>query len=153
MVDGPSVVEMQDPLVEASIPHRPPFLFVDRVRLVTENNIVAERTLRPDEFYFRGHYPQFPIVPGVLLCESLFQTAGIFMSECLKERPELRAKIPVLVRIGDAKFKRRIYPCETIVMEVHFEKNNKNFYFFRGVVRKDEQIAMTASFILTLVDP
>jgi len=70
---------MTERLVLDAIPHRPPFLFVDSVKEISENGIIAERKIRSDEFYFQGHYPQFPIMPGVLLCESVFQAAGIFM--------------------------------------------------------------------------
>ena len=59
------------------IPHREPFLFVDRVLEQSENTIKAERVVKDDEFYFKGHYPGNPILPGVLLCEAMFQAGAI----------------------------------------------------------------------------
>ncbi|MFI5357848.1 MAG: 3-hydroxyacyl-ACP dehydratase FabZ family protein, partial [Opitutales bacterium] len=61
------------------IPHRPPFLFVDRILSETADGLVAERTWRADEDFYRGHYPGAPITPGVLLCEAVFQTGALFM--------------------------------------------------------------------------
>ena len=62
------------------IPHREPFLFVDRVLEQSENKIRAELVVKEDEFYFKGHYPGNPILPGVLLCEAMFQAGAILMS-------------------------------------------------------------------------
>ena len=81
----------------AAIPQRPPFLFVDRIVSREGNTIVAERTLRKDEFYFEGHFPGNPIMPGVLLCEVCFQTGGILMGA--NKQPGLG----VVTRIKDAK--------------------------------------------------
>ena len=62
------------------IPHRPPFLFVDRIVSETADGLVAERTFRAEEDFYKGHYPGAPITPGVLLCEAVFQTGALFLS-------------------------------------------------------------------------
>lgn len=146
------MTDMIEKIVLEAIPHRPPFLFVDCVKELSGERIIAERKIRSEEFYFKGHYPQFPIMPGVLLCESVFQTAGIFLAEKLKSDPSLRTKIPVLVRVAETKFKRMVYPEDTISLEANFIESLKGFYFFKGSVRKNEQLVLTTEFSLSLVD-
>ena len=142
----PSQVATEDVL--SAIPHRPPFLFVDRVLEVTDKSIVAERTLRKEEEFFKGHYPQMPIMPGVLLCEALFQTAGILMSRYLNETDKDGRKIPVLTRIESAKFKQPAFPGDCLRLEVQLTEKMKEFYFFKGNAKKDEKLLVTLTFML-----
>jgi len=67
--------------VTALIPHRPPFLFVDRILSADTDSLVTERTWRAEEDFYRGHYPEAPITPGVLLCEAVFQTGALYMAK------------------------------------------------------------------------
>ena len=62
------------------IPHRPPFLFVDEIVSETADSLTARRTWRAEEDFYKGHYPNAPITPGVLLCEAVFQTGALFMA-------------------------------------------------------------------------
>jgi GxxExxY protein len=73
-----------DDAVQRAIPHRPPFLFVDRIVEQGEGRIVTERTYRADEAFFAGHYPGSPLTPGVLLCEACFQTGAILLMGAAK---------------------------------------------------------------------
>lgn len=64
--------------IRAILPHRPPFLFVDKVtNLIPDKSIIAERKISPNEFFFKGHFPQKPIMPGVLITDALAQTSGL----------------------------------------------------------------------------
>ena len=137
--------------VLSAIPHRPPFLFVDRVLEVTDKSIIAERILRKEEEFFKGHYPQMPIMPGVLLCEALFQTAGILMSRYLNETDKDGGKIPVLTRIESAKFKQPAFPGDCLRLEVQLTEKMKEFYFFKGNAKKDEKLLVTLTFMLGMV--
>ena len=85
------------------IPHREPFLFVDRVLEQSENTIKAERVVKDDEFYFKGHYPGNPILPGVLLCEAMFQAGAILMSSIADLST---GGVPVVTRADKIKFKK-----------------------------------------------
>ena len=67
--------------IHAAIPHRPPFLLVDEIVERGDDRIVCRKTFREDEWYFAGHYPAFPIAPGVLLCEAAMQAGAILLSQ------------------------------------------------------------------------
>jgi 3-hydroxyacyl-[acyl-carrier-protein] dehydratase len=138
-------------IVLNSIPHRPPFLFVDRVVTISDGKIVAERTLQKEEFFFEGHYPQMPLMPGVLMCEAIFQTAGVFMSQKLLKDLDISGKVPVLTRIESAKFKRMAFPGDTLSLEAAFTQKIKDFYFFKGCAKKEAQTLVSIEFVLGMV--
>ena len=99
----------------AAIPHRPPFLLVDEVVERTEKRIVCRKTFREDEWFFAGHYPGFPIVPGVLLCEAAMQAGAMLLAQY---EAQTSGGVPVAARLNDVRFKRMVKPGETIEMEV-----------------------------------
>lgn len=133
-----------------SIPHRPPFLFVDEVLETTEDGLTARRTWRADEYFYEGHYPGNPITPGVLLCESVFQTAALFLSK--KFTNEMAGRTPILSRIQDAKFKRMVLPGDTCEIEVTYKESSRGFHFMRGRVLKDEKVCVILDFVLAMVE-
>ena len=138
--------------IHRRIPHRPPFLFVDRILEINSDNATCELKVREDFDVFRGHYPNNPIFPGVLSCEAVFQTGAIFLSEKLGE-DALRSNsvTPVLSRIRDARFKRMIKPGDLIEIKVFLIEQIGKFYNLRGEVRAGEKIMTTVSFALALV--
>lgn len=138
--------------IHRRIPHRPPFLFVDRILEINSDNATCELKVREDFDVFRGHYPNNPIFPGVLSCEAVFQTGAIFLSEKLGE-DALRSNsvTPVLSRIRDARFKRMIKPGDLIEIKVFLTEQIGKFYNLRGEVRSGEKIMTTVSFALALV--
>jgi 3-hydroxymyristoyl/3-hydroxydecanoyl-(acyl carrier protein) dehydratase len=107
------------------LPHRPPFLFVDRVmRLEPHKLIVAERTLRPDEPQFAGHFPGRPIMPGVLITEALAQTSGLLvgLSEKLSSgAPPEKPKSYVLALVN-IKFTHPAVPGDVLVLRAASER-------------------------------
>ena len=72
---------METPDIQEAIPHRPPMLLVDKVVERTQQRILCEKTFHADEFFFQGHYPEKPLVPGVILCESAMQAGAILLSQ------------------------------------------------------------------------
>lgn len=148
-MNGLEVVEHD---VLNSIPHRPPFLFVDKILHLDDDAIEAERTLRADEGFFKGHYPQFPIMPGVLMCESIFQVAGIFLSKKVLQASDVQGKVPVLTRIQEAKFKRMAFPGDKLTLGAQFDQKVKDFYFFKGWAKKEDSLLLSINFIIGMVE-
>ena len=135
------------------IPHRPPFLFIDSIVEVTESKAVCTRTIREDEPQFQGHYPGNPIMPGVLLCESVFQTGAIYLSTLIEnEGRDLSNVTPVLSRIGEAKFKQMVKPGDEITIEAEFKEKLSKFYFMKGKVLKQGKPVLTLECALAMVE-
>ena len=109
------------------IPHRPPFLWVDRVIRLDDDSLVAEKIVPVDLEIFQGHYPHYPLLPGVILCEAVFQAGALLVSELIRKQSledsgPVRPGIPVLTRIIGAKFKREVKPGETLTLEVKLKE-------------------------------
>ena len=103
--------------IHAAIPHRAPMLLVDEIVSQEEDSIVCRKSFSADEFFFQGHYPDQPIVPGVILCEATVQSGAILLSSKMKQQ----SGVPVLTRMTDVKFKNMVKPGDTIEMSVKID--------------------------------
>ena len=139
-----------DPLIAELIPHRPPFLWVDRIISYDEECMVTEKVIPADLDIFQGHYPENPILPGVILCEALFQTGALLIARMSQNAGETRPGIPVLSRIGGARFRRPVAPGSTIQMQVFLKEKIANSWFLKGILRVKEKIAVQVDFSCTL---
>ena len=138
--------------IHRKIPHRPPFLFIDNILDITERGARTSLYIREDFSFFEGHYPGNPIMPGVLLCESVFQTGAIFLAEHLKSQALTDDNVtPVLSRIRDARFKRMILPGDEIEISVSMKDQMGQFYNLTGDIKNKDKTALTISFALALV--
>ena len=145
---------MIDSIITSLIPHRPPFLWVDKIVEKSEDFIVAEKTIPENLDIFNGHYPDHPLMPGVLLCEAIFQTGALLISSILsKTENSDPAKIPVLTKITGAKFKRQVLPGETVRMTVRLTETISSVCFFKGTAHVDGKIAVKTEFSCALVSP
>lgn len=130
------------------IPHRPPFLFVDRIAEISENKIKTVKKIEASESFFKGHYPHKPIVPGVILCEAVFQTGAILISSLIKIDEN---SVPVLTRVGEAKFRKMVLPEQTIEITAEITEKISNAYFMKGAVSVDGKNALRVEFAVSIV--
>lgn len=131
------------------IPHRPPFLFVDRVVSATEDRIKTQKEVKTNEPYFEGHFPGRPIMPGVLILESVFQTGAILMG---KRMQGAENRIPVVTRVNHVKFKHAVLPGDTMEMEVNLKEWVDPACFLSGKVTVNGKTAVTVDFAVMLVE-
>ena len=130
------------------IPHRPPFLWLDRVLEEGADRLVAEKVIPKDLELFQGHYPGYPLMPGVLLCEAVFQ-AGALLLAGQKTATGHKGR-PVLTRILGAKFKREVRPGDTIRIQVSITERVGPAWFMKGSVRVRDQVAVQVEFACAL---
>lgn len=140
----------QDPRAEilAAIPHRDPFLLVDRIVESGEGWILTRWRVAPEAEWLRGHYPGFAVTPGVLLCEHAVQSGALLVSRALGGfRPE--DGVPVLVRLSEARFRRMVRPGETVETRVSLEQRVGPAWFLSAALRVEGAKCATLSFVLS----
>lgn len=136
-----------DPEILARIPHRPPFLWVDRIIEHNTSSIVTRKYFPPDLEVFLGHYPHKPIVPGVLLCEAIFQSGALLMT-FLPLPPNISKKdgFPVLTRIGNARFKRIVIPGDEVEIRVELKEMVSSVTIMKGTAKITGKTAVQVEF-------
>jgi 3-hydroxyacyl-[acyl-carrier-protein] dehydratase len=140
---------MSQAQILAAIPHRPPFLLVDEILQWTDSRIVCSKIFTGKEDFFAGHYPGYPLVPGVLLCEAAMQCGAILLS---KHFTSLENKIPVATRINDVRFKRMVRPGEIIRLEVELTERLAEAFFLTAKVTVEDKIAVRFEFACTAAE-
>ncbi len=128
--------------IKSAIPHREPFLLVDEIIEQSENRIVCRKRFTGDEFWYRGHYPEFPLTPGVLLCEAAMQAGAVLLATHLADVPG----VPVATRMNNVKFKAMVRPGDTIEMEVELTEKMAGAFFLGATVSVGDKIAVTFDF-------
>ena len=130
--------------IKELIPHRDPFLFVDKCEvLIPGEHGKSEKLFSEDEYFFKGHFPDNPIVPGVIIIEAMAQTAGIVVSYKLKEFKE---KSVLFMSLNKAKFRKPIRPDEKVSFEVKFINSVRDVYKFEGVCYRGDIKVCEAEF-------
>lgn len=131
------------------LPHRPPFLFVDRVTVLEPGvRIVAERDLRAEEPHFTGHFPGAPMMPGVLVAEALAQTSGLLCALSLGEGDRDVSEPPLFLAKLDLKFPATARPGETMVMEARLERAYGTLFRFQVEARSGERAVAKGTLML-----
>ncbi len=132
-----------------AIPHRDPFLLVDEIVEWTDDRIECTKVFSGREDFFAGHYPDFPLVPGVLLCEAAMQCGAILLSKHLEGA---EGKVPVATRMNDVRFKRMVRPGETIRMEIELTERMATAFFLTAKVTVEGKVAVRFQFACTAAD-
>ena len=130
--------------IKKLIPHRNPFLFVDTCEIIVPGEHgISEKLFSKDEYFFEGHFPQNPIVPGVIIVEAMAQTAGIVVSYKLREFKE---KSVLFMSVNKAKFRKPILPNDKVSFEVKFINSVRDVYKFQGTCFKNNTKVSEAEF-------
>ncbi len=125
--------------IKTIIPHRDPFLFLDGItQLEVNKSITAHKKLYENEIFLQGHFPELPVMPGVLIIESMAQAAGVLIHKS-NDDPNNKF-ILFLTSIEESKFRRPIYPEADIIFYAEIIKAKRNFFKFNCTAKVDDQI-------------
>jgi len=132
--------------IKQCIPHRDPFLWLDEVTEISDKHIVARKLLAPTLPVFQGHYPNFPVFPGVLQCEACFQAGAVLISRLV---PTGTDQVPVVTRLNNVQFRRMIRPGETIEVSAELTEQVSNAFYLKGKVSVDGKVTARLEFVCT----
>ena len=138
--------------IKAAIPHREPFLLLDEIVDQSDERIVCRKRFTGEEFWFQGHYPDFSITPGVILCEAAMQAgavllAGLLGSEAVSER---EGRVPVATRANNVQFKQMVRPGDVIDIEAELTERLAGAFFMKARVTVRGKVACRFDFACTL---
>jgi 3-hydroxyacyl-[acyl-carrier-protein] dehydratase len=136
--------------VLAAIPHRDPFLLVDEVVSRDERRIHCRKRFTGDEYFYAGHYPGFPLTPGVLLVEAGMQAGAVLLAKFAAGHD---GKVPVATRIDSVRFKRMVRPGESIDVEVELVERLADAFFMKAKITCGGDVAARFEFACTLAEP
>ena len=131
------------------LPHRYPFLLVDKIIELEAERIVGIKNVTANEPFFMGHFPQFPVMPGVLIVEAMAQTAGILV---LKSIPDRHSKLVLLASIEEAKFRRPVLPGDQLRIEMVVIKRKASVAKMSGKATVDGVVVAEATVMCKLAD-
>lgn len=134
-----------------AIPHRYPFLLIDRVvELVPNQSAVGLKNVSANEHFFQGHFPGHPVMPGVLIIESMAQTAAVLVVETLG--PDAAGKLVYFMTIESAKFRRPVVPGDQLRIHVAKERNRGNVWKFSATARVEGVSVAEATYAAMIMD-
>jgi 3-hydroxyacyl-[acyl-carrier-protein] dehydratase len=139
-----NVVEIQDIL-----PHRYPLLLVDRILELEETRVVGLKNVTATEPHFQGHFPDFPVMPGVLIVECMAQTAGVLV---LSQIPDRKNKVVLLTTIESAKFRKPVIPGDQLRVEMTVISKRASVAKMRGEARVNNELVAECTVMCVLRD-
>ena len=131
------------------LPHRYPFLLIDRITELEDERIVGIKSVTANEPFFVGHFPDFPVMPGVLIVEAMAQTAGVLV---LKSIPDRHRKLVLLVSIEQAKFRKPVVPGDQLRIEMTMLRRKASVAKMAGKATVDGVVVAEAEVMCKLAD-
>jgi 3-hydroxyacyl-[acyl-carrier-protein] dehydratase len=131
------------------LPHRYPFLLVDRIVEMGPERIVGIKSVTANEPFFQGHFPDFPVMPGVLIVEAMAQTAGVLVLNSIPDRDQ---KLVLLVAIENAKFRRPVVPGDQLRLEMAVIKRKASVAKMAGKATVNGAVVAEAEVMCKLAD-
>ena len=139
--------------IQKILPHRPPFLLVDRVVLLEPGKrLVARKGVTMNEPFFVGHFPGKPVMPGVLILEALAQACGLLAMKSVSPDEDTKDKVMFLMSIDGAKFRRPVVPGDLLELHVEIVKRKGAIWRQKGAAIVDGQTVAEAEFMAMLAD-
>lgn len=135
--------------IQDLLPHRYPFLLIDRILELEDMRVVSIKNVTMNEPHFTGHFPGFPVMPGVLIVEAMAQTAGVLVLNRIKNRAE---KLVFLAMIEQARFRKPVVPGDQLRIEVVFLKLKPSVAKIHAVATVDGVVVAEADLMCTLSD-
>lgn len=133
------------------IPHRHPFLMIDEiVGVIANQRATGVKNVSADEYYFQGHFPARPVMPGVLIIEAMAQTAAVLVVHTLG--PESEGKLVYFMSVDNARFRRPVFPGNRLEIYVTKQRNRGNVWKFEGVAKVGEAVMAEAVFAAMILD-
>ena len=144
-------IEIDRARIMEMIPHRDPFLMIDAVTdVVVNERATGIKHVSPDEYYFRGHFPARPVMPGVLIIEAMAQTAAVLVVQTLG--PASEGKLVYFMSVENAKFRRPVVPGNRLHIHVTKQQNRGNVWKFKGEATVEGQRVADAVFAAMILD-
>jgi len=131
------------------LPHRYPMLLVDRILEMEEDRIVGMKNVTANEPFFMGHFPEYPVMPGVLIVEAMAQVGGVLV---LKTVPDRKSKLVLFASIEEAKFRRPVLPGDTLIIECVTLKRKETVVKMQGTAKVNGQVVAEGVVMCKLVD-
>ncbi|MBZ7953517.1 MULTISPECIES: 3-hydroxyacyl-ACP dehydratase FabZ [Campylobacter] len=139
--------------IQEILPHRYPFLLVDRIVDLKKNEIVrGYKNISISDPVFLGHFPDHPIYPGVLILEGMAQTGGVLAFESMDDKVDPKSKVVYFTGIDGAKFRNPVRPGDRLDYEMKVVKNRGNMWVFKGQAFVDENLVAEAELKAMIVD-
>ena len=137
--------------IKKLIPHRSPFLFIDKlVNIIPLETATGIKKFSKEDYFFKGHFPEHPVVPGVVIIEALAQTAAALIAFSMRE--ETNNKLVYLMSMNNCKFRKPVFPENVLELHVNATRSRGKVWKFTGVAKSNNSEVAEAAWAATIVD-